>query len=127
MLHARARFRPYIVYSQSGRANNWAMGYEFNEMKLLERSMEAIRSRMERSDRFEGVVMFHSTSGGTGSGLGSRVMKEFRDMYSNKPTLISVAVSGYENTRRRKHRRPTTNQIGCTGDTGPLRHYNTEL
>jgi hypothetical protein len=114
----------YVVYSQSGRANNWAMGYGFDEMDLLGRTMEAVRRRMESCDRFEGVAMFHSTSGGTGSGLGSRLMKEFRDMYSRKPILISVAVSGYENTRRRKQRRP--DEI-CMGDTGPLRHYNTIL
>ena len=115
----------FTVFSQSGRANNWAMGYAFDEMRLLERTMEAIRKRMEMCDRFEGVAMFHSTSGGTGSGLGSRVMTEFRDFYSRKPVLISVAVSGYENTRKhKKQRRPDSI---CTGDTGPLRHYNTIL
>ena len=86
--------------------------------------MEAIRKRMEMCDRFEGVTLFHSTCGGTGSGLGSRVMTEFRDSYSRKPILFSVAVSGYENTRKYKQRRPDSI---CMGDTGPLRHYNTIL
>ena len=58
---------------------------------LYERAMEALRKEVERSDFFLGMVMVHSLAGGTGSGLGSRLIEEYRDEYC-KSYLMSASI-----------------------------------
>lgn len=53
--------------------------------------MESLRKEIERSDFFLGMVMFHSLAGGTGSGLGSRLLETYRDEYG-KSYLVSASV-----------------------------------
>lgn len=63
------------VWDKAGRGNNWAYGYHgsgTSERGLVERVREAIRKVVERCDRFSGFVVFHSISGGTGSGSSSK-------------------------------------------------------
>lgn len=68
--------------------------------------MECLRKEIERSDFFLGMVMFHSLAGGTGSGLGSRLLETYRDEYG-KSYLMTASV--WPNS---------------SGET-PLQHYNT--
>jgi hypothetical protein len=89
------------VYHSSGRGNNWAMGYEdapLNGERLSDLAMERFRHEVERSDYFKGVVMMHSLAGGTGSGLGSRLVEILRTEY---PTSFITAVSVYPNKSKR--------------------------
>ncbi|EKX50064.1 hypothetical protein GUITHDRAFT_135732 [Guillardia theta CCMP2712] len=91
------------VWRDSGCGNNWAMGYfgegarmrtptatEENENVLVRRAMEVLRREGERLDRCEGCMVYHSLAGGTGSGLGSRLLEEIRDTFSCP--LLSVSV-----------------------------------
>lgn len=62
-----------VVTDKTGRGNNWAFGYHGRKetgctLGLLERTVESVRKCLERCDRFGGFIMFHSISGGTGSG-----------------------------------------------------------
>lgn len=70
------------VWDRAGRGNNWACGYQHHSSSsgghnhgtgrsedLLERVLDSVRKVVERCDRFNGFVMFHSIAGGTGSGL----------------------------------------------------------
>lgn len=107
-----------IVISENGRGNNWALGYSATykethnyvqeELCLHERAIEALRKEAEQADFFLGTVMTHSLAGGTGSGLGSRLLEEYRDNFS-KAYLMTVSV-----------------WPSMSGDT-PLQHYNTCL
>jgi len=45
--------------------------------------MESLRQEAERADFFLGTFMFHSLAGGTGSGLGSRLVEEYRDYFGS--------------------------------------------
>lgn len=108
----------HMLYTQNGRGNNWALGYSntykeavealssTGDKALYERAMEALRKEVERSDFFLGMVMVHSLAGGTGSGLGSRLIEEYRDEYC-KSYLMSASI--WPNS---------------SGET-PLQHYNT--
>jgi len=91
-----------IVYTQNGRGNNWALGYsatykemhKFNEEEdttLHQRAMEALRHEAEKADFFLGTVITHSLAGGTGSGLGSRLLDDYRDTF-DKAYLMTVSV-----------------------------------
>jgi hypothetical protein len=94
--------------SKSGRGNNWAMGYADKPTKwkgLHEEVMTVVRREAERCDQFGGMVLFNSLAGGTGSGLGSRIMTAYREDFSEEK-LIAVSVM------------PT-----LVGEV-PLQHYN---
>lgn len=41
---------------------------------LFEKAMEMLRIKAEGADYFKGTLLFHSLAGGTGSGLGSRLI-----------------------------------------------------
>ena len=54
--------------------------------------MEMLRKRAENADYFIGSLLFHSLAGGTGSGLGSRLIESYRDSFSLKSKLFTVSV-----------------------------------
>lgn len=109
-----------ILYTQNGRGNNWALGYSdtykeamealgsSGDKPLYEKTMESLRREVERSDFFLGIVLVHSLAGGTGSGLGSRLVEEYRDTFG-KSYLMSASI--WPNS---------------SGET-PLQHYNTSF
>ena len=81
----------HMIFSENGRGNNWALGYSATykekhggleeDSTLYERAIEALRKEAEQSDFFLGTVMTHSLAGGTGSGLGSRLLEEYKDTF----------------------------------------------
>ncbi|KAL2102021.1 hypothetical protein ACEWY4_003782 [Coilia grayii] len=101
-----------IVQGKGGRGNNWAYGYHGHWVKegdqLLHQAMEAVRREAERRDYYGGTVMLHSVSGGTGSGLGSRLCEEIRAEFPVSH-LLTVSVVPHQ-----------------SGES-PLQHYNTLL
>ncbi|KAL9958300.1 hypothetical protein ACROYT_G035300 [Oculina patagonica] len=102
-----------MIAGQRGRGNNWALGYhglsgETEETSLLHRAMETVRKEVERCDNYAGTIVVHSLTGGTGSGLGSRLVERIRDTYP-LAHVMSVAVSPHS-----------------SGDS-PLQHYNSLL
>lgn len=94
------------MYTQNGRGNNWALGYSATykenqdtigfsqaeeETPLYERAIEALRREAERADFFLGTMLVHSLAGGTGSGLGSRLIESYRDTFG-KAYLATCSV-----------------------------------
>ena len=73
------------LVEQSGRGNNWAMGYNgvdgSGRNGIADAALEALRWQWERCDWCTGLVLCHSIGGGTGSGLGSLLLQELRDAY----------------------------------------------
>jgi hypothetical protein len=103
------RLKQNVVYTQNGRGNNWALGYskdylevqskttygfgdDRDQMTLHERVMEMVRKRAEQADYFRGAMLFHSLAGGTGSGLGSRLIESYRENFSSKPYLFTTSI-----------------------------------
>ncbi|ETW01220.1 hypothetical protein H310_06809 [Aphanomyces invadans] len=96
-----------VHMEQSGRGNNWAMGYARSKSVVLgEHVMESLRREIEATDCYRGAVLLHSLAGGTGSGLGSRLLENIRDTYP-KAYIVSGCIA------------PSL----CGGDT-PLQNYN---
>jgi tubulin beta len=48
--------------------------------------MDAVRREADACDHMEGFQLVHSMGGGTGSGLGSRVIERLSDEYNGKMT-----------------------------------------
>ncbi|KAK3082972.1 hypothetical protein FSP39_010365 [Pinctada imbricata] len=51
------------------------------EEHIIETTMEKVRREIELCDAYSGCVVMHSLSGGTGSGLGSKLIEMLRDQY----------------------------------------------
>ena len=80
-----------VFYTQEGRGNHWAYGYAETVEGFNENVMEWIRIEAENCDFYEGIVMMHSIAGGTGSGLGSRLMERYKEQFP-KNLMINVVV-----------------------------------
>ncbi len=102
--------RSNAFVEDSGRGNNWALGYYGPRRGngIVDRAMEAFRRQLEVSDAYRGSIIFHSLCGGTGAGLGSRLMEEMRDELPASP-LVSTTVLPFS-----------------VGEL-PLQHYNATL
>ncbi|KAL3112238.1 hypothetical protein niasHT_017011 [Heterodera trifolii] len=86
-----------------GAGNNWARGY-YPGGHIVDDIMELMEAESERADHLEGFAMCHSILGGTGSGLGSRLLMEIKDRYPKKviqtystvqPMTCNVQVAPY--------------------------------
>jgi hypothetical protein len=126
------------VYDHNGRGNNWAWGYTSVASRLgvsaadgaggdaggatavrgaaggartplVARALDAVRLHAERMGRFEGVLLVHSLGGGTGAGLGSRLLESLRDEFGDDVMLVTASVAPFN-----------------AGDT-PTQAYNTVL
>ncbi|XP_067948056.1 tubulin delta chain-like isoform X2 [Watersipora subatra] len=98
-----------IIFGKRGRGNNWALGYEgLSTERILEQAIESIRKESERCDMFNNIMMVQSLCGGTGGGLGSRLLETLRNEFRLEH-IISCVVAPF-----------------TSGDT-PLQHYNALL
>ncbi|ELP93280.1 tubulin gamma chain, putative [Entamoeba invadens IP1] len=68
-----------IVPTNNGAGNSWANGY-FTVEKMNEIE-DVIDREVENCDSMEGFFFCHSICGGTGSGLGSKIMELISDKY----------------------------------------------
>ena len=115
---------PACAWDAGGRGNNWAWGYTggvgagarsggggggSGGVPLWKRAMATVRRQAEAcGGTSEGIVVLHSMGGGTGAGLGSRLLEACREDFP-KATLLSACVAPF-----------------AAGDS-PLQHYNMAL
>ena len=59
---------------------------------MYESALELLRRRAEKMSYFRGTLLFHSLAGGTGSGLGSRLIEEYREYFGTSSILMTVSV-----------------------------------
>lgn len=85
--------RRWSVSGQSGSGNNWARGYYEHGPQHIQEIEELIRSQIEKCDFCDGIVFYGSACGGTGSGLGSRVLEMSRDMFDGISLVPIYVVS----------------------------------
>lgn len=72
--------RQYVT-DVSGAGNNWAVGHMFYGKKYQDSIRELIRKNAELCDSLESFFVMHSMGGGTGSGLGTAVLRMIADDY----------------------------------------------
>lgn len=85
--------RAPAVCGQSGRGSNWSHGYRQPgepgggnhggdaDRTLLKRALAAVRREVERSPSAPDILLVHGLAGGTGGGLGCRLLEELRHEY----------------------------------------------
>lgn len=70
-----------IITNYPGSGNNWAEGYCSHGPKYEEKILNVIQRSVEQCDSLHGFLVMLSTGGGTGSGVGSYVLKLLADNY----------------------------------------------
>ncbi|XP_064459769.1 tubulin delta chain-like [Ornithodoros turicata] len=76
---------------KQGAGNNWASGYFGHAQQGLEEILNTVRKQVEACDWLSGFLPVLSLSGGTGSGLGTKITEALKDNYPQTP-LINVVV-----------------------------------
>lgn len=88
----RYRFENVVAKAQGGSANNWAFGYKCTSEVLLQDVMECVRKEVERSDYIVHFLNILGAAGGTGSGVGSKIIKKLHEDYSSKIIINSLVL-----------------------------------
>ncbi|KAH9492750.1 hypothetical protein Btru_026240 [Bulinus truncatus] len=99
-----------LIKGRRGRGTNFALGYMnyFSNDNILDDAVEAVRKEVERCDLYSGTVVYHSLSGGTGSGLGAHIIELLKENFPCNQ-IISCAVTA------------------CASGESPLQNYNALL
>ena len=78
-------FRPdNFVFGQTGAGNNWAKGHYNEGAELIDSGLNVIRKEAEGCDCLQGFQITHSIGGGTGSGMGTRLLINIREEYPDR-------------------------------------------
>lgn len=73
-----------MISSQNGAGNCWAAGFYSEGSEIIHEVMEKIWKAAEKCESMEGFNLTHSLGGGTGSGLGSLILKEIWAEFCDK-------------------------------------------
>ncbi|XP_055865433.1 uncharacterized protein LOC106061289 isoform X1 [Biomphalaria glabrata] len=101
-----------LIKGKRGRGTNFGLGYNGtrfqNDNHILDDGCEAVRREIERCDLYSGAIVYHSLSGGTGSGLGAHFIESLKENFPCH-NIISCAVAA------------------CASGESPLQSYNALL
>ncbi|XP_048264108.1 tubulin epsilon chain-like isoform X1 [Bombus terrestris] len=78
-----------VVTNYPGSANNWAVGYHTYGTEYHDKLEDTIRRMAEKCSRLHGFLIMHSLGGGTGSGLGTAVLKLLANNYPTVDRVVS--------------------------------------
>ncbi|MFA0809559.1 hypothetical protein [Microbulbifer epialgicus] len=77
----------YLVSGDSGTGGVYARGYEQGK-KVIDTVFDKIRKIEDNCDSIQGFMIFMSTGGGTGAGLGALILEQLRQKYLKIPRLV---------------------------------------
>ena len=83
-----------MLYRHGGAGNNWAMGYQMCSGDFLDSSINCLRRELECCDLPPMLLTIHSTAGGTGSGLGTRITEAMCEEFSDV-TRMNISITPY--------------------------------
>uniref|UniRef100_A0A8C4LIA8 Tubulin epsilon 1 n=1 Tax=Equus asinus asinus TaxID=83772 RepID=A0A8C4LIA8_EQUAS len=81
-----------LITDISGSGNNWAVGHKVFGSRYQEEILEKLRKSAEHCDCLQCFFVIHSMGGGTGSGLGTYLLKVLEDEF---PEVYRFVTSVY--------------------------------
>lgn len=75
----------------SGAANNWMKGYTYGTQHE-EDLLELIQREVDKCDNFANFQLMHSVAGGTGSGVGSKLLELLDDNFGSKKLITNFSI-----------------------------------
>ncbi|XP_055849869.1 tubulin alpha-2 chain-like isoform X2 [Episyrphus balteatus] len=84
-------FKPQTLISgKEDSGSNFARGYNTLGTELIDLTMDSLRAVAEGCSNLKGFLVFRSIGGGTGSGLGNRIMEEISNDYGKMSKMDFV-------------------------------------
>jgi tubulin beta len=84
-----------LIFGSKSADNNWAKGFYSEGAELVDNKiLEAIRKEVEQCENLQGFQLFHALSGGTGSGMGTTLLKKLKEFYPQKINNTFSVLSG---------------------------------
>lgn len=80
-----------IHYSDTPAGNIWLRGYRYGSQHESE-LLDLIDREVDKCDNLANFQLIHSVAGGTGSGVGSKLLELLSDRYGNKKVLTTFLV-----------------------------------
>jgi len=78
-------YRPdNFIHGQNGAANSWAKGHYTEGAVLVDSVMDVIRKEAEACECLQGFQLSHSLGGGTGSGMGTLLLRKIKEEYPDR-------------------------------------------
>lgn len=77
-----------LITHHPGSGNNWAEGYCVHGPNFEQKILKAIHYNAENCDHLHGFLVLFSMGGGTGSGLGTFILKLLADYFPNIDRLL---------------------------------------
>ncbi len=81
-----------IINGKEDAANNYARGHYTVGKDIIDTVMDRVRKTSDNCQTLQGFLLFHSTGGGTGSGLGSLILERLAVDFSRK-TKMSFTIT----------------------------------
>nr|AAH55146.1 Tubulin, epsilon 1 [Danio rerio] len=81
-----------LISDVSGSGNNWAVGHHTYGLAYREQIVDQVRKAAEHCDCLQCFFLIHSMGGGTGSGLGTFVLKLLEEEF---PEVYRIVTSVY--------------------------------
>ncbi|KAF5289217.1 hypothetical protein FQR65_LT00105 [Abscondita terminalis] len=79
----------YTITNYSGSGNNWAEGYCQHGPRYKDAMLRAIQRAVDKCDSLQGFLMLFSVGGGTGSGLGTYILKLLDEYFPEVERFVS--------------------------------------
>lgn len=76
-----------MISGHENAASNYAAGFYGVGRKLSSTVMNQLAHLAENCNSLQGIALFRSTGGGTGSGMGSQIIQCIKNAYPNKTIL----------------------------------------
>lgn len=76
---------------ESGAGNSWAYGYARLAPSVCDGIIDILRREIEQCSLLDGVLVFHSLAGGTGSGVGTFITECLQDEFQPSSIINQVA------------------------------------
>ena len=74
-----------VVHGSDGAGNNYAVGMIEMGEQHIDQVLSVVESQVAETESLGGFMFAHSTGGGTGSGMGSLILKRLREKYPKSP------------------------------------------
>ncbi|VDD80199.1 unnamed protein product [Mesocestoides corti] len=84
------RYPPSSFCAKRGSGNNWALGYLLNGPSCVDAVGDKLMTELEKCDMVDGLIAAMSLAGGTGSGVGTYLLRHLGDLCPKVPVLAQL-------------------------------------
>ncbi|KAL5112094.1 Tubulin delta chain [Taenia crassiceps] len=86
------RYSQNSFFAKRGSGNNWALGYLLNGPLCVEVVGDLLATELEKCDLVDGLITTMSLAGGTGSGVGTYLLRHLGDVCPKVPVLAQLVL-----------------------------------